>query len=344
MAKPLIIFGAGASHDYSKLGQPLAPLTKNLVDDQYLNVELLDKYKGAGDLLTDIVYQVRENKKSFEDALTQVQARSSGAPHIKRQFTALEFYLKYLFQRISDPGYGHNVMHPDTIRRMHSMNNYRAMISRINSHSEGKAQIITFNYDTLFERSLPTEQQPRQMSDYHSGDIKITKLHGSHDWSFLRRISDYDEPDVFTWCMKEPDLLNSIKSKGEPYHVNEIGGFGERSSFHQFPALAIPLIGKDRYIAPKNHISSMEKGLRDIDRILIIGWKAKDPMLLETLKNHLPPMRCKVLVVSSTLDSAQEIAATFRKATETITGLVEARGGGFSGFISDEISHTFFAN
>ena len=59
MAYPLIILGAGASYDYSPIAK-VGPLTKDLVEDHFLLHTLLGKYPGAGDLLSDILLQVKE--------------------------------------------------------------------------------------------------------------------------------------------------------------------------------------------------------------------------------------------------------------------------------------------
>ena len=77
MGNPLIIFGAGASHDYSPLGgTTIAPLTNDLVADNFLHTDLLEKYRGAGDLLSDAINQVRNRNKSFEVVLTEMKART----------------------------------------------------------------------------------------------------------------------------------------------------------------------------------------------------------------------------------------------------------------------------
>jgi hypothetical protein len=65
MAYPLIIFGAGASYDYSPL-RKIAPLTNHLTNNEFLAHDLLEQYKGAGGLLSDIIYQVWNKNKNFE--------------------------------------------------------------------------------------------------------------------------------------------------------------------------------------------------------------------------------------------------------------------------------------
>lgn len=142
MAYPLIIFGAGASYDYSSEGK-VAPLTNHLVNKEFLHSDLLEKYKGVGNLLSDIVQQVRIRNRNFEEILTEIKEHTKGSKEMRAHFVALEFYLKDLFERISKPA--------DLTRNAHQINNYRIIINRINTYAEGRALIATFNYDTLLE-------------------------------------------------------------------------------------------------------------------------------------------------------------------------------------------------
>ncbi len=342
MAYPLIIFGAGASYDYSPLGK-IAPLTNHLTNDEFLYPDLLEKYKGAGNLLSDIVHQVKTRNRNFEEVLTEMKRRTEGSKEMRTHFVALEFYLKDLFERISKP--------TDLTRKTHQINNYKSIINRINTYSNGKALIATFNYDTLFESNL-LSKIPTRMKDYVSENIKIIKLHGSHDWVYINRIRSLEFAGEersetlsgYEVCMANPDFIEQVKNQGsEPCHFQQFKGRTESSQFHWFPALAIPLIGKGRYIPPKNHIQVLEQDLPTIDRVLIIGWRAGDPLLLETLKRHLPQMGYKVLIVSNTKEGAEETAKTVRKGLNLINeNVVSVMGGGFSGFVSDEISNTFF--
>ena len=96
MAYPLIIFGAGASHDYSPLGK-LAPLTKELVENQFLYEDLLEKYRGAANVLADLIQRVKQGNKTFEQELTAMKERTKDSKQMRAHFSALEFYLRDLF-------------------------------------------------------------------------------------------------------------------------------------------------------------------------------------------------------------------------------------------------------
>ncbi len=104
MAYPLIIFGAGASYDFSHIGRvgDVAPLTKNLADEKFHHTDLIGKYHGVGSLLSDIIHQVK-NGKNFEDVLADKSNRAQGSPQLLANLSALYFYLEALFERISTP-------------------------------------------------------------------------------------------------------------------------------------------------------------------------------------------------------------------------------------------------
>jgi len=346
MAYPLIILGAGASYDYSPSGGlgRIAPLTKDLAEDKFFHPGFLDRYRGAGNLLLEMIYQVRSNKRGFEEALTEFLKKSKNSIEMQRRFVSLEFYLRDLFKEISSPN--------DTTRKFHQVNNYQGLLNRMDTYANRQGIVATFNYDSLFENELGL-QQPERMIDYISNDLKIIKLHGSHDWAYINRQSKTVSDELrnktsYEKCIANPEFFNQIKNgkneESPPIHEKEFNINSERKHFCLFPALAIPLIGKHKYICPERHIRELEQNLKKVDRILIIGWRAEDPALLETLKRYLPPeMSYKVLVVSGTLEGAKKIAKKVQQGLGIVNEFyIQARGDGFSGFIRDEASHAFF--
>lgn len=338
MTSPLIILGAGASYDYSSLGK-ISPLTNELTLQGYMPPDLLDQYPGAGELLSELVLQVQNKKRAFEEALTEIKKRTAHSPEMQAHFAALEFYLKALFTRISIVS-----PNPET-HRIHQINNYKVLINRLHTYSNGKACIVTFNYDSLFERNMDASLQ--KMSDYISGDLKVIKLHGSHDWVYVqpREMVDYEWEGVqnnFEWYRKHPQMLEEMAAhNAEPYHEQEVQRHTESGKYEWFPALATPLTNKDRYVCPRSHIQTLEGTLSSVDKILVIGWKAGDPLLLKTLKEHLSN-RPKILIVSGTPEDAKQTAQTIERGLGLFEKSVSVYGKGFSDFIADETSHSFF--
>ena len=120
MSYPLIIFGAGASFDYSQEGK-LAPLTNELVTK--LQHGLISKFRGSGAILADIKDDVINDRKSFEEALTLLKQETLHSSEMKKKFTALEFYLSYYFRGISNGS-----------SDFHSTNNYSLLKNRLDTY------------------------------------------------------------------------------------------------------------------------------------------------------------------------------------------------------------------
>jgi hypothetical protein len=176
MANPVIILGAGASYDYSPHAQP-APLMKDLVSQAFLHGPSFTEYPEAAALLSDVTYPVLKLQRNFEDVLQSIKEDAGNHPHRKAQFVALEFYFQNLFREIST--------------RAHPINNYQTLISKINDFNQGKAHIITFNYDTLFEQSAGVGMW-QEINAYTRNELKLIKLHGSHDWVYISDRGDLD--------------------------------------------------------------------------------------------------------------------------------------------------------
>lgn len=326
MAYPLIIIGAGASHDYSKSSNIPPPTTKDLVDNSHLDRELLKKYPIVSNLLSDIESAVNIHGKGFEQALNETKERFGHIAEIQAQLVALQFYLQELFEKISS--------------RFEKINNYKILQQHITTYSGGKACVASFNYDSLFEDSIVGKHWGR-MDDYVNGNLKVIKLHGSHNWSYIWNkdaIHFSDEYNSgFDYATKNPTFLNSLHSKHtNPYHNDEL----LNENYFKFPALAIPLpMKQDMAICPQTHIDILKQEMSLVDKVLIIGWQAADDYLLNLMKDNIN-QGVKFIVVSKEKDSADKIA----QKVSTSTGL-HGKGisGGFSIFIGDDKCHDFLS-
>ncbi|MFZ3015496.1 MAG: hypothetical protein WA101_00645 [Minisyncoccia bacterium] len=337
MSYPLIILGAGASHDYSSKGKH-APLTNQLIENDHLRSDLLKKYIGAGSLLSEIGSKIKKGTRTFEEVLTDFQNEMSGSIELQQQFVALAFYLQELFEKISIEDSSEEVI------RKHEFNNYQILINNIYRYCSGNACIVTFNYDSLFERNL-RDKAPSKMSDYIQNSIKIIKLHGSHNWVYVNHKEYLPHGSIglsaFQVSYKYPDFFIKIKDDGRmPEHQPSMKKMIGSENYLTFPAIAVPLTGKDTYICPPAHIAILERELDNIDRILIVGWKAGDKKLLETIKKHPSFRQCKILVISGSFQGAKKIVSIIK--TELETSLIEAYNGNFSDFMGDNLSAEFF--
>lgn len=321
---PLIILGAGASHDFSpnieKSKRP--PVTNDLVKEEFIDNELMSAYKDIRDLLSEIISSI-ERDGGFEQTLKRLKDNWGNNPKRKSQFIALQFYLRDLFENIS--------------RNNHSfISNYRTLFNRIHdlNGGNGRACVVSFNYDTLFEQSID-DIEWNSMSSYISNNIKLIKPHGSWNWAYVGnkdklefKYRDYS--DEYDFLTKNPEYINNSIKKGTiPYHVEEINNSGKE--YHKFPTIAVPLPDKHEFVCPDKHISTLEKALLEIDRVLVIGWSASDPNLLELLRDKIN-REVKLMVISKDKNSAQKIADNI-KVTNSKLICRASKSKGFSDFI-----------
>ena len=331
MPIPIIVLGAGASHDYTHYGTP-PPLTDHLINERYLDVDIIKKYKEASDLISELAPQVITQKKSFENLLTSIMKNTGQHVHRKTQFIGLQFYLRDYFEKLSN--------------NFHDINNYRTLISKINDHSNGQAHLATFNYDTLLERSIGYDRF-QSSSSYINTHPYVTKLHGSHEWAFIgsknsNRIIDEIHPvtTAYEYFKRDPNYINSIRNKGtNPYHINEIGGHSESHNIFQLPAIAIPIIDKQEFLCHNHHIEILKRNMEQADRMLVIGWKAGDSNFLDIIKDYLKE-DALLTVVSKKIETAKEIVDKLKQIKNF--SKAEYYGDGFAKFVSSSYCENFF--
>jgi hypothetical protein len=335
MAVPVIILGAGASHDYIDPSQDRdilhnnqPPLTKELFHARKYD-DLLIKYPDVGVLASDLYS--RQYLK-FEEYLTDIkEKRAAKDAGRQRQLVALEFYLQDLFRSLSEK-YGYQ-----------PTNNYSALIQRIKDQDElgnGKACVINFNYDYLFEQNIPDINQ--NISSYISGSIKVIKPHGSCEWRYVLNIFNINIKDSYSY------LIDNVWYNTMPENQNlqlyttrmNLDGSYKKDNVYLYPAVAIPLSNKQYFICPQEHINSMIESFKNTDRILIVGWRAGDTRLLETMKEYLSP-NVKITIVSSEPKSALEVKQNLSKFINANFDLSERNT--FSQFMKSSESVDFFS-
>jgi len=321
MSYPLIILGAGASHDYvSPTIAPedflLPPITDDLVDKKYLDIKISAQYPEAEDLISKIANIVNTKKKSLEESLALINNSI--------QLEAFKFYLKDFFQKISKSCY--------------NFNNYKALKDEI----VNKACIINFNYDNLFENCLGSKNW-RDIDDYINGDIKIIKVHGSCDWSYIKqRDINYERinkiTNSFDFFKKEPQLFHNHQ---KIYLDNYIAQNSNLTNYFKFPAIAVPTGSIKKYICPSQHVDILNQALEETDRILIIGWKAGDEYIVDLIKSKAthPINLCVVSGNKNDIDSVFSKFADNKYLLQRVAKCI-----GFSEFIESNQCKTFFWN
>jgi len=101
-----------------------------------------------------------------------------------------------------------------------------------------------------------------------------------------------------------------------------------------FPAIAIPVEKKDQFACPQIVVEQLGQVLRDVSKILVVGWRATERHFLNLLGNKLTGLRPAVqlyLVAGATAD-AGETNARIHSALLNNPPSSFFDSGGFTGF------------
>ncbi len=318
MKSPVIILGAGASFDYIdptlRDNQRMPPLTDQLVSQAYFNREIAKGYSPEVENLFSVIAPKVNNgaDKTLEQFLVQVGNYE--------EVIGMQFYLKDFFLGVS--------------REFKRTNNYKALLSYIQRSETREATIVTFNYDTLLEQSMG-DNSFTNLSEYSSGLVKVIKMHGSCDWSYIHSKNSREGNTAFSVRKK----LGNLYKPRDIYTDTYIQDSDKDSQFHRFPAISIPSGETKTFVCPSAHIDVLGATLAQTDKILVIGWKAGDPYLLELIKKHAAHPISLFIVSGSNKGEIDEIFGKFKPYGDfSLMG----QQNGFSSFIHSNSCATFF--
>ena len=250
----------------------------------------------------------------MEECLLEIQDR--------QQLIALQFYLKDFFQKVSGGYYNYN--------------HYKVLKDKI-LKSKATACVVNFNYDTLFENSIGGSKW-EEIDHYIRGNIKVVKVHGSCNWSYVLKkdVEDdnrYGISDSYEYLKEYPaTVLQNM------YHDKRIAQSSSTSSIHQFPVIAIPTFNTKQFFCPDHHISELKVAMHQIDRVLIIGWKAGDIHLIKMMEDNIT-QPVAIAVVGGSRAGIKEVRdklSNIKNATFSMEVV------GFSNFIKSKECTTFF--
>lgn len=336
MSYPLIIIGAGASYDYIKDSDRRKPddfrppLTADLFSRRF--EAIIKKHGGVKNLAATILPALRYNN-DFESVLLSIKEKEGRHSDRASQFMDLQFYLQKLFQEISDH-YGDQ-----------TGNNYRSLIQEIRDGLR-QACIVTFNYDLLLEEAL-SDQITDNLDSYITGPIKVIKTHGSCDWVY--GFDQYAETiegsidDPYEYLLKDPGYPqrhgDNFGERRKLYRQREYRIVDNTGKHHNYyPAIAIPLPGKNKFICPPKHINELERALSEIDKILIIGWRANDQQMVDLIKQKVK-QPVGLTVISGSKEGIEHVCGKFSDAGNISRA---AERVGFSDFMGSAECKTFF--
>lgn len=304
VAKKLVIVGAGASFDCSYNEKDVdpdwqSPMVNQLFDDRFSHI--WKKYPGVKQLLPEL--QIEDDiEEYFQNEWKLID--EGYQPDTLKELINTQFYLMELMSEISGRVGGK----PSSNYQVLARNARKAFRS-----NQEKTLWVSFNYDTLLEDSIwSTLGKPilgSSINELVSNDIGqiIIKPHGSSNWCHLTRglntEIDVDNSDISR-------IANEIYTYGYDYHeisksmidgeivtLDESIAHWSNGNHAYFPALLIPYHSKDDFVLPNLHLEYLEHCLKNIEEILVIGWKGNETKFLETLKNRIGTKGIKLTVI-----------------------------------------------
>lgn len=271
-----VILGAGSSHDCVTENITAIdtdyrpPLTKDLFSFHPKFNEILHKYQTAEALSERIRTRINAGE-SLESILRSLQCEPNRL--VRRWYYGIPLYLQELLGEVSD-----RFVKTGATK-------FETLIAEIERSAYERVLYLTLNYDLFLEKAL-RKLYPMDLKDpsqYITSGNKwgLVKLHGSVNWgkklaNLSAGLQDHNRileqiPDEIVFD-SEVQILSGWRD--ESRYIED--------SFY-YPALTVPLEGKDEFVCPKEHSDHAEQFLRDCADFLVIGFSAVDGHVLNLI-------------------------------------------------------------
>jgi len=342
----MVIFGAGASYDSyaeqrpsiypedgaTKTSRP--PLARQLFHDRFA-----DSLKQFHECKPIVSYL--RGHTSIEAKLEELQNEATGTPPYKerlRQLAAVRWYLQVMLSRCDQDWYTHTG----------GITNYATLLDEIQRWGHDDVLCVTFNYDRLLERTLHEIYglDFKTTDDYLRKPFAIIKVHGSVNWGRVIR-------NVPEECRNQPSDLQKIHCLTERLEAIEVtdkyvvarlratGPFVRSGSGNDmlFPAIAIPVQTKQVFECPEKHLAYLTTRLREVDRLLIIGWGGMDKHFVNVVRERLRREVCGHVVCAND----QESSAVVKTLAEAgMPGELLPMPQTFTSYVVDRVGKSLF--
>lgn len=360
MSYPLIILGAGASNgclnDEQRKHRRIAldfPLVNQLFDPQYFgylkdnisakklknfvdplfNKEIKDVLLGGDDYLKQISARLM-GRKSLEQEVSSFWKTAKGNNRqTQKQLIAFSFYLQFLFYFLSE----------DTAKEKIGGNSYDVLASEIADllFKEGSAEvsIINFNYDLLMQKAL------KAIDTKVANRIRYKAIHGSCDNCWISHADQRKDRPRAPWetlhsqkdRVERFDFYEFFEPGPEEYNFLEACRIIQKGDPHiPRPVLTLPFFEKQEC---NNHrYQEIAWWFKHTDKILIIGWSAKDNDLIKLISENIGNRLVLLTVVAGNKDDIDDI---FNKFPEKKFSRA-AEYNGFNEFMKSQECKTFF--
>lgn len=163
---------------------------------------------------------------------------------------------------------------------------------------------------------------------------QLIKLHRSVNWArvFQTRAS-YHNNNPWTVVRDHIERAASLEISNVFVQTDQHPCGLFENGLGLVPAVAIPVEQKAYFECPETHLRELERLLPQIDKLLLIGWRASEDHFLELLRKHLKgPILAQVVAGSE--GEARNIARGLQEgALSHITVHWEHAPAGFTDFI-----------
>jgi hypothetical protein len=326
----MVIFGAGASFDSSPtyvegIAPPGAstddqnnfyhrpPLAKELFANRPLFIEAIDLFPQC----KTVVPRLRDpavisGQRSIETILQEIEQEALTYPRGLQELAAIQCYLQRAINSCQ-------IRWHNTTR---GITNYLTLLREIERTQEVKEPVclVTFNYDTLLEYALDAFGiKFERMEDYTDSLalFRVFKLHGSVNWG---QIVENEIPANMN-LQYSPSVLNYLIEHAAELRIsnkfvlwNPVAT-GVVDGKPVFPAIAIPVEKKNQFACPQILVEQLVQVLRDVSKILVVGWRATEQNFLNLLANRLTGLRRGVqlhIVAGSEADASETRVRIYR--------------------------------
>lgn len=338
----LVVLGAGASRDavneYTALsyatrartGDWRPPLTAELFEPRPTFGAILAQTRRALDLVVDLRARLQRGTVNLEQELDKVQDRAeAGDENAAIRLMALRFYLREVLSGCSEHW-------PEAAN---GATNYHWLVGRLDEWARDHDDLVvyvTFNYDTMLELAFgDILQEPiRSLDTYVSHPrAHVYKVHGSVNWGQkTHRVPPFTD-DERSW------VINSAATLPAPGPIEMRTNWSSGVQGEAWvPALAVPIESKSAFVLPDHHRERLVVDLQEVDRVLVVGWRATEQHFLKLVADHVVKDLRGVVVACNNRDESRATALALLSGRGAVRGQVSHEHDlGFSDLVGHEI-------
>lgn len=248
------------------------PLAKQLFDPRTLFKPILGKYPACRALVGRLRDVVAQDELSLEGELERVQSEARTHEHLRRQLTAVRFYLRDALWECGLKWF----------EACAGVLNFGHLLSDLESwreRTDAAVSMVTFNYDLLLEwccTDVLGWAFPTLDSYVERADWQLFKLHGSVKWGH-----PLITPQGATIVLSAGNVIDDLGSYEVSSRIVQFKSLADAQAGGCLPAIAIPVEGKSEFECPDLHLEALDAAIDDADTALILGWRGAERHFLE---------------------------------------------------------------